>query len=94
MILARSDLGRAARTLKLGLRAGERKYALESLFAQDARGVLAWLAGEARAWGERHRLERESLGEIARAWEAKAEASAQLLDELEAAADAVADKNG
>jgi TorA maturation chaperone TorD len=91
MILVRSDLGRAARTLKLGLRAGERKYALESLFAQDARGVLAWLACEARAWGARHRLERETLGQIARAWEAKAEASAQLLDELEAAADTEAD---
>ncbi|HEX8128325.1 MAG TPA: molecular chaperone TorD family protein [Pyrinomonadaceae bacterium] len=91
MILVRSDLSRAARTLKLGLRAGERRYVLESLFAQDARGVLAWLASEASVWGERHRVERDSLGEAARAWEAKADASAQLLEELLAVADAEAE---
>ncbi|MDQ1611818.1 MAG: hypothetical protein QOG00_1749, partial [Pyrinomonadaceae bacterium] len=87
MIIVRADLSRAARTLELGLRAGERKYALESLLAQDARGVLAWLAREARAWEARHARERDTLAEIARAWEAKAAASAQLLEELHAAAD-------
>jgi TorA maturation chaperone TorD len=88
MILVRSDLSRAARTLELGLRIGERKYVLESLFAQDARGVLGWLAREARGWGERHRKQRETLGVIARAWEARAVAAARLLEELEAASDA------
>ncbi|HZH91265.1 MAG TPA: molecular chaperone TorD family protein [Pyrinomonadaceae bacterium] len=87
MILVRSDLSRAARSLELGLRAGERRYVLESLFAQDARGVLAWLAREARAWAQRHRLERDPLARAARAWEAKATASAQLLEELKAASD-------
>ncbi|MDQ1589630.1 MAG: hypothetical protein QOG71_257 [Pyrinomonadaceae bacterium] len=90
MIIVRADLSRAARSLELGLRAGERKYALESLLAQDARGVLAWLAREARAWEARHARERDTLAEIARAWEAKAAASAQLLEELKAAADAEA----
>jgi hypothetical protein len=90
MILTRSDLSRAARTLSLGLRAGERKYVLESLFAQDARGVLGWLAGEARNWSERHRLEPAPVALCARAWEAKADASAQLLEELKAATDAEA----
>lgn len=88
MILVRSDLTRAARQLELGLRVGERKYVLESLLAQDARGVLGWLAREAHAWGERHRKQRETLGETARAWEARAVAAAGLLDELKAAADA------
>lgn len=86
MILVRSDLARAARQLELGLRIGERKYVLESLLAQDARGVLGWLAHEAHAWGARHGKQREALGEIARAWEAKATASAELLEELTAAA--------
>ncbi|HLL69837.1 MAG TPA: molecular chaperone TorD family protein [Pyrinomonadaceae bacterium] len=88
MILVRSDLSRAARTLELGLRVGERKYVLESLLAQDARGVLGWLAREACAWGERHRALRDTLGDAARAWEVKAEASAQLLEELKTATDA------
>ena len=70
MILVRSDLSRAARTLELGLRVGERKYVLESLLAQDARGVLDWLAREATGWSERHRRLRDTLGETARAWEA------------------------
>jgi TorA maturation chaperone TorD len=85
MILVRSDLTRAARQLELGLRVGERKYVLESLLAQDARGVLGWLAQEAREWSERHRKQQETLGVIARAWEAKATAAAQLLEALEAA---------
>jgi hypothetical protein len=85
MILVRSDLSRAARTLGLGLRAGERKYVLESLFAQDARGVLDWLAREAHAWSERHGRERDTLAGVARAWETKATASARLLEELKAA---------
>jgi TorA maturation chaperone TorD len=88
MILVRSDLTRAARTLELGLRVGERKYVLESLLAQDARGVLGWLAHEAGVWSERHRKQRETLGETARAWEARSVAAAQLLAELAAAADA------
>ena len=86
MILVRSDLTRAARTLELGLRVGERKYVLESLLAQDARGVLGWLAREARSWEARHRKQRETLGEIALAWEARAAAAAELLEELTAAA--------
>lgn len=88
MILVRSDLSRAARELELGLRVGERKYVLESLFAQDARGVLGWLAREATSWGERHRKQQETLGIVARGWEAKATNSARLLVELKAAADA------
>ena len=90
MIIVRSDLSRAARALELGLRAGERKYVLESLFAQDARGVLDWLAREARDWGARHALGHDSLAGVARAWEAKATACAQLLEELKAVIDAEA----
>jgi TorA maturation chaperone TorD len=85
MILVRSDLTRAARTLGLGLRIGERKYVLESLLAQDAHGVLDWLAREAANWSERHRQQHTTLGGIARAWEAKATASARLLEELKSA---------
>jgi TorA maturation chaperone TorD len=82
MILVRSDLTRAARQLELGLRVGERKYVLESLLAQDARGLLGWLAQEARDWEGRHRKQPDTLGVIAHAWEAKAAAAAQLLEEL------------
>ncbi len=49
LIVVRSDLARAACHLGLGLRQGERRFVLESLFAQDRAGTLAWLATEARA---------------------------------------------
>ncbi|HEV2802662.1 MAG TPA: molecular chaperone TorD family protein [Pyrinomonadaceae bacterium] len=82
MIIVRSDLGRAARTLGLALRAGERRYALESLLAQDARGVLHWLAREAHTWSERHAQAHDPFAPAARAWQEKATASARLLKEL------------
>jgi TorA maturation chaperone TorD len=90
MILARSDLSRAARSMGLGLRLGERRFILEALFGQDAAGVLGWLAEEASHWGERCRCYREELGAVASVWEGKALTSAKLLRELELAAKEVA----
>jgi len=46
-LLTRADLAQIASALGLGLRAGERRYALEHLLAQDAAGVLGALAAEA-----------------------------------------------
>jgi hypothetical protein len=86
MILTRADLARAARMLGLGLRAGERKFVLRSLFDQDAKAVLGWLKGEATRWANQHRAERAPLGQIAAAWEQRAHSSATLLAELEASA--------
>jgi TorA maturation chaperone TorD len=86
MILTRSDLGRASRSLGLGMRLGERAFILRALFGQNACGMLEWLEAEAREWIKRHRLYGESLGQVARAWEAKAKRAAVLLRELKAEA--------
>jgi hypothetical protein len=71
MVIARGDLARCAAALDLGLRAGERRFALRALLAQDAAGVLGWLAGEARrqagVYGERTMMTRWWRG---RAWQA------------------------
>src|SRR5262249_24435746 len=48
-VLVRDDLERAAAELGLGVRVGERHFALRSLLVQDPAGVLGWLASEARA---------------------------------------------
>ncbi len=90
MILVRSDLSRAAQSLKLGLRMGERKFVLKTLFSQDAAGALEWLAREADAWANRHRLNHEILGETGRVWENKAVAAAHLLSELKISASELA----
>ena len=85
MVLVRSDLTRAARALGLGLRMGERRFALTSLLSQDSEGTLGWLAAEASAWEQRH-LAREAAqaatGEIARFWTHRAGTAAALLTAL------------
>jgi TorA maturation chaperone TorD len=93
LILVRADFLRAARELGIGTRIGERRFVLKSLFEQDARGALGWLGREADAWAARHRTGLEAFGEVARAWEAKAESASRLLAELTATleADARAD---
>jgi TorA maturation chaperone TorD len=86
MILTRSDLSRAARRLGLGVRVGERAFILRTLFGQNACGMLEWLAEEAATWAAQHQSYRDSLGEVARAWEEKARAAVSLLQELKALA--------
>lgn len=90
MVLVRSDLSRAAHKLSLGLRMGERKFIIKSLFSQDAAGMLDWLEDEAREWAVRHRAHKEILGDTATAWENKALASAALLRELKQTANKMA----
>lgn len=63
--LTRADLARVARELGLGLRAGERRYALEHLLGQDAPGVLGALAEEAGRQARAHELRGEALGAAA-----------------------------
>ena len=83
MIITRADLTGAARKLNLGLRRGERKFALKSLFAQDASGVFDWLMAETATWAQHHQGSHGGMfGEIARAWEEKTHAAAALLKEL------------
>ncbi len=87
LILVRDDLVRAGRELGLGVRAGERRYVLEALLAQDSAATLGWLARECRARGLRYRgaLDREDgllLGPVADFWIERALASAALLEEL------------
>jgi hypothetical protein len=85
MILVRADLTRAAKRLGLGLRMGERKFIMKSLFSQDASGMLDWLIEEATEWTRRHSLNVDALGETATVWENKAASAGALLDALRVA---------
>jgi hypothetical protein len=90
LILVRDDISRAARDLQTGVRAGERTFALRSLFGQDASATLDWLAAEADAWELLHTRRRETHGRVAEWWAARARSTAKLLRELrDAAADAL-----
>jgi TorA maturation chaperone TorD len=90
LILVRDDLARAARSLGTGVRAGERAFALRSLFGQDASATLGWLAAEADAWESLHLRRREAHGRVADWWAARAASTSKLLRELsDDAADAL-----
>jgi TorA maturation chaperone TorD len=82
VILVRDDLARVAGELGVGLRAGERLYALRSLMGQDAAGVLGRLADEAERWESLHLRRREAHGQVAEWWGARAASTARLLREL------------
>lgn len=86
MVVTRADLARAARQMDLGLRMGERRFILKSLFAQDAARMLAWLKEEALWWAEWHHEQEATLGEVATFWAGRAGAAAALLAELDPAA--------
>jgi hypothetical protein len=82
MILTRADLARAARSLGLGLRVGERKFALAALVSQDPPAVLAWLAEEARTCARRYASHASVMGPMAHFWAERALRTARLLEEL------------
>ena len=79
LILTRADLTRAARTLDLGLRMGERAYILRAFLEQDAAGTLTWLADEADVAATRHASLVPTLGEVGNFWRTRAEATAEAL---------------
>ncbi len=55
MVLTRADVTRMTASLEIGSRVAERRYTLRACLAQDAAGVLGWLADEADRWTQRHR---------------------------------------
>ena len=82
LLLVRSDLARAARECGLGMRAGERKFVLKALLAQDPAATLDWLARESGAWAVKHRENAGHLGVAADFWIGRAETTAALAQEL------------
>lgn len=87
LILTRADLARIAAELELGLRAGERRYALEHLLGQEASAVLAGIANEAERQASTHRSRTDRLG-VGAGWSAeRASLTADLLRALAGSAD-------
>jgi TorA maturation chaperone TorD len=81
MIVVRSDLERCARALGLGLRKGERRFALKSLVGQAPRETLEWLTGEADRWAERHAERTMAPPLVSEFWQERAAAAAVFLRE-------------
>ena len=79
MVLTRADLVRAANSLGLGLRSGERRFMLEALMGQDPASTLNWLRNEAAAWAVRHEDRATRLPGLSRVWAGRARATASVL---------------
>lgn len=80
MVLTRSDLVRASDVLGVGVRRGERRFALEALVDQEPAGTLAWLGGVAEEWAEVHRATHPGpLAPIGEWWARRADRAAALL---------------
>ena len=79
MVLTRADLVRAAETLHLGLRSGERRFMLEALMGQDPIATLEWLRQEALAWAGRHEARTTDLPALGSVWATRARATADVL---------------
>ncbi len=82
IILTRAALGTMARELDLGLRAGERRFALEGLLGQDSQATLAALAALAAREELAHKRREGLQGESARFLARRAGHTARLLSEL------------
>jgi TorA maturation chaperone TorD len=84
-VLVRRDLRGIADALGVGLRQGERRYALGALLACDRPRVLGRLAGLALEAAACHAALAPAWGETMRFWECRAAATAKALRALEAA---------
>jgi TorA maturation chaperone TorD len=79
MILTRSDLAYAARSLGTGVRLGERKAALLTLLSHDREGMFTWLGRESDGWRAAHATHVEWFGSVSRFWVDRAESTASEL---------------
>ncbi len=83
MILTYPDLEAAAAGAGLGVRRGERRYALKALFEQDATSTLHRLAAHAQRWAALHAdLSHEGPYDASAWWAARATQTASTLTEL------------
>ena len=78
LILTRRRLAEGAGRAGVGFRIGERRFALRAMLEQDPRAAVAWLAGEADRWQQRHR-DRAPRDEVTGWWAARAGRTAQVL---------------
>ena len=82
MVLTRADLTRGASEIGVGLRLGERRFALSAFFSQDADRTLDWLSREADVWARAHVEWSDGLELIADFWSARARATRDLVESL------------
>ncbi len=83
-VLTYRDLLRAGAEIGVGVRRGERRFALRSMMEQDPVATLRWSAGHARRWARIHGDQPDHGAGTGRWWAQRAAATASCLDEMRA----------
>lgn len=81
-VLTQSDLVRAGQEIGVGVRRGERRFALRAMLEQDPTSSIRWLAHHARHWAELHRAQSPRAPIITDWWASRTMHSAQVLEGL------------
>jgi hypothetical protein len=81
-VLSYRDLANCAHQVGLGLRRGERRYALRAMLEQDAPGTLSWLGARARWWAEQRSSAPPTTNDPCAWWSRRAANSATVLEAL------------
>lgn len=94
VIVTRHDLRRAAMSLGLGARVGERAFVLRSMLEQDPPATVGWLADEAGRAAIAHSESEALLGAVAVFWRQRAEACEAALRSVRPAEEEVVLSHG
>jgi hypothetical protein len=81
-VLTYRDLANCAHQVGLGLRRGERRYALKAMLEQDAPGTLIWLGARARWWSDRCSSAPRKTNDPCAWWSRRAANTARVLETL------------
>ncbi|MFM8999334.1 MAG: molecular chaperone TorD family protein [Actinomycetota bacterium] len=81
IVLTRTDVVRGARAVGVGIRMGERAYALRAMAEQDLRATVAWLGEEAARQAVIHGVGPVDADAVAGWWLARAERTARTITE-------------
>ena len=81
-VLTYTDLLRAGTETGVGVRRGERRFALRSMMEQDPAATLRWLAAHARRWARLHAGQPDHGAGTSRWWQDRAGATAAALEAM------------
>jgi len=81
-VLTHASLRSAGEAVGVGVRRGERRFALRAMLDQSPSGTLDWLGAHARHWSRAHLANACLDGQCALWWARRASAMASVLDAL------------
>jgi Nitrate reductase delta subunit len=85
VVLTYRDLAACGRQVGVGLRRGERRFALRAMLEQDAPATLCWLSGHAQRLSDRHASAPRTANDPCAWWSRRAANTAGVLETLAAA---------